>query len=98
MSTTARATEPDIEVIDASRVPRVPQRLDPEPQQWLTEDERAKIHLVARGSGKRRPIGIALELKLTMEQSEWIRRECSRTGQDYITFVTGLIEQARTNP
>jgi hypothetical protein len=82
---------------DLSRVPRVPQRPDPEPQPWLTDEERAKIHFVARGSGKPRRVGVVLELDLNPDQADWLRKQCERTGQDYISFVLGLIEHARTS-
>jgi len=63
---------------------------------WLTPEDRAGRHAVARGRGKRLPLAVSLMLELDAAQSEWLRREAQRSGRDYDAIIKALLDRERT--
>jgi hypothetical protein len=69
----------------------------PELRPWLTQADRAGRHAVARGSGKRRPLAVSLQIDLDAAQSAWLRHEARRSGRDYGAIVKELLDRERAS-
>lgn len=92
MSSTTEQTQESL--TGTRKIPRPPARgSDLKP--WTSPEEHKGRHAIARGRGVRRPIRMSIEIDLDVEQSEWLHRECGRTGVDYDDIIKALIDRER---
>lgn len=70
---------------------------DPFPRPWTKPEDREGWEVIARGQGRkdRPPVGTAIIVSLSREQSSWVREQADTSGLSMEQFVARLIDEAR---
>lgn len=67
----------------------------PAPGPWQRDDDAEGWRAAYKGTGRRRPVPITVEVELDDAQSAWVKEEARRAGVDYASVVRQAVERAR---
>ena len=66
-----------------------------EPKPWQSDEDAAGWRTTYRGTGRRRPVPITVEVELDDAQSEWVKEEARRARLDFGAVIRRAVDQAR---